>query len=66
MTRKNGELTGSLSDPTDKSSVIPMESVHGIDFSFTAQGFNENLAKVDQNNLKGKMMDMFDATAVRM
>ncbi|MFX0555407.1 ThuA domain-containing protein [Maribacter sp. CXY002] len=70
--RNGGKLTGELLDPEGKTPAIPMtaiqETTDGIDFSFTAQGFNVSvkLIKDDQNHLKGKMMDMFEATAVRI
>lgn len=72
INRNAGRLTGNLIDPEGKNPTVPMtdiqESPDGIEFSFTAQGFNVNikLSKADQNNLKGKMMDMFDAVAVRL
>lgn len=72
IVRKNGKLTGSLTDPTGKTPVNPIteikESDNGIELFFTAQGFNVNVVftKEDTNHLKGKMMRMFDATAVRV
>ncbi len=71
FSRKNGKLTGKLIDPEGKNQAISMSDIQDskdqLDFSFTSQGFNVTvkLFKDDQNHLKGKMMDMFDATAVR-
>ncbi len=70
--RNGGKLIGNLLDPEGKNPPIPMtdiqETPDGIDFSFTAQGFNVavNLFRDDQNHLNGKMMDMFEATAIRL
>lgn len=70
--RNGGKLVGNLIDPEGKNPPIPMTDIQekpdGIDFAFTAQGFNVNvkLVKVDKNHLKGKMMDMFEAIAVRL
>ncbi|MDO1512161.1 ThuA domain-containing protein [Maribacter confluentis] len=72
ISRKDGQLTGELKDSEGKTPAIPMtdiqETTNGINFSFTAQGFNVSvkLLKDDQNHLNGKMMDMFEATAVRI
>lgn len=72
LVRKGGALTGSLLDPEGKNPAIPItgiqESGDEIEISFKAQGFDVNvkLSKADENNLKGKMMGMFDATAVRI
>ncbi|GLU45178.1 hypothetical protein Musp01_28020 [Muricauda sp. NBRC 101325] len=66
-----GNLKGVIKDPSGTNPETPMNSVeetsNGITFSFTTQGFNINvvLEKEDQNNLSGKMMDMFVARAKR-
>jgi len=70
--RNGGKIVGNLIDPEGKNPPIPMTDIQdkpdGIDFAFTSQGFNVTvkLFKEDQNHLKGKMMDMFEATAVRL
>jgi hypothetical protein len=54
-----------------KNPTIPMvdikETSGSLEFTFTAQGFTVpvKLIKDDKDHLKGKMMDTFDAIAVR-
>jgi hypothetical protein len=73
FTRKDGKLEGELKDPTnDKSEAIPVtsvdESASKLTFGFTAQGYDltVELEKVDDDNLKGMMMNMFETKAVRV
>ena len=71
LARKGGDLVGNLIDPSGKNPAIEIsnveESSDQISVYFTAQGFNVNvvLEKVNENKLKGKMIGMFDATALR-
>lgn len=73
LTRKDGKLTGELTTPADTSGTkIPItkveETTNKIVIYFTAQGYDVNLeyTKVDDNNLKGTMMSMFEATGLRL
>ncbi len=72
FTRKDGKLEGELKDPTnDKAEAIPVtsidESASKLSFGFSAQGYDltVELEKVDDDNLKGMMMNMFETKAVR-
>jgi hypothetical protein len=73
LTRKDGKLSGDLIDPEDaEKKTIPISNVqeeaNKITISFSASGYDLNLPleKVDGDNLKGKLMDMFESTAVRV
>ncbi len=73
LVRKDGKLTGQLEDPTDSTKApIPItkidESADKLALAFTAQGFDVNLdlSKVDDDNLKGMLMNMFEAKAKRL
>ncbi|MCF2520061.1 hypothetical protein [Dyadobacter sp. CY351] len=74
LTRKDGKLTGELKDPTGKNpNALPisniMEEGNKMTIFFEAQGteVSLDLAKVDDDHLKGSVMNgMFDATAVRI
>ncbi|GAB3558256.1 hypothetical protein [Spirosoma fluminis] len=73
LVRKDGKLTGELADPTDASrEKIPLtsieESTDKLSMAFTAQGYDVTLelTKVDDDNLKGSLMNMFDAKAKRL
>jgi hypothetical protein len=73
FTRKDGKLEGEMkSTVDDKAEVIPITSVEeGTDkltFGFSAQGYDltVNLEKVDDDNLKGMMMNMFETKAKRI
>ena len=62
-----------MADPTDATKEkIPLtkieESSDKLSLYFTAQGYDVNvdLAKVDDDNLKGSLMNMFDAKAKRL
>lgn len=73
LVRKDGKLTGELKDPTDATKpanpiTAVVEKNGEIEISFSASGYDITLPlkKEDDNNLKGKIMDMFDAKAVRI
>lgn len=72
LVRKEGKLTGELKVvSTEKMDPIPatVEEAEGkITIFFSTQGYDVNIAlsKVDDNNLKGTLMDMFEAKAVRV
>lgn len=73
LVRKDGKLTGELKDPTDTSKpAIPITAIEekdgGIEISFSTSGYDITLplAKVDDDNLKGQLMNMFDAKAKRV
>lgn len=73
LVRKDGKLTGELVDGTGGGKpTIPIteieESEGKIAIAFTASGYDItlDLAKVDDDNLKGSMMSMFDAKAKRI
>lgn len=74
LIRKDGKLTGELADPTgiikenrpitrideSKSDIlIYFESSQGDEITL-------NLSKINQDNLKGALMDSYDATAKRI
>jgi hypothetical protein len=74
LVRKDGKLTGALADPTgaikenrpitrideSKSDIlIYFESSQGEEITL-------NLSKINQDNLKGSLMDNYDATAKRI
>ncbi|MGV3602499.1 hypothetical protein [Dyadobacter fermentans] len=73
LTRTDGKLTGQITNATDPSA--DKIAITGIDeaadkiiIGFTAQGYDVtlDLSKVDDDNLKGNMMNMFDASAKRV
>jgi hypothetical protein len=72
ITRKDGKLVGELKVANgDAKETIPatVEEAEGkITIYFTTQGYDVNieLSKVDNDNLKGSLMNMFDAKAVRV
>jgi hypothetical protein len=73
FTRVEGRLEGVIRDPTGQiKESITMTSVdEGTDkitFNFKAQGYDiaVDLEKVDDDNLKGMMMNMFESKATRM
>jgi len=73
LTRKDGKLGGSLKDPSGAMpEPIPISNVEEtkeqVTIFFSAQGYDVNilLNKVDQDNLKGSLMSMFDSTAKRI
>ncbi|GAB3806348.1 hypothetical protein GCM10028819_41540 [Spirosoma humi] len=73
LVRKDGKLTGEITTPADTTKgAIPITKIdEGTDklaLYFTAQGYDVNLdlTKVDDDNLKGSLMNMFDAKAKRL
>lgn len=72
LVRKEGKLTGNILDPEGKNPATPItdikESARQIEIFFMAQGFKVNvlLDKEDTNMLIGKMMGLFETTAVRL
>lgn len=73
FTRVDGKLTGELSDPADaqkeKTPITKIEEeATKITIYFSASGYDLNvpLEKVDDDNLKGQLMNMFETTAKRI
>lgn len=74
LTRKEGKLTGELKDPTGTNPAMPITKIeedagNKITIHFdTAQAgeIGLELAKVDDDHLKGQLMSMFESTAVRV
>lgn len=73
LVRKDGKLTGELATADPAQPKIPItgieESADKIVIAFSAQGYDIaiDLTKVDDNNLKGGMMNgMFEAKGVRV
>ena len=73
FTRVDGNLTGELSDPADaqkeKTPITKIEEEAAkITIYFSASGYDLNvpLEKVDDDNLKGQLMNMFETTAKRI
>lgn len=71
ITRESGDLHCVLiseesAEPIEVSEIT--ENVDKITLYFSAQGYDVNvtLNKVDENNLKGSLMGMFDAIATRI
>lgn len=69
---KDGTLTGSMIDPITKKDLFPLTKVEEeatkVTVYFTSEGYDVfmYLEKKDQDNVEGSMMEMFDATAVRI
>jgi len=72
LVRTDGKLTGQMSNPAEptaeKAPITVDENADLIDLAFNAQGYDVtiNLKKVDDDNLKGSLLGMFDATAKRV
>lgn len=72
LTREGGVLAGQLINMKDSTAgKIPVsvtEEGNRIIMGFSAQGYDVtiDLAKVDEDNLKGNLLNMFDATAKRL
>ncbi|MEY4988085.1 MAG: hypothetical protein RL567_1864 [Bacteroidota bacterium] len=73
LIRKDGALTGQLKIVGDDS--LPLVDISKVEDSsdkvviyFTIQGYDVNaeLTKVDDDNLKGSLMGMFEAKAARV
>jgi hypothetical protein len=71
LVRKDGKLTGKLK-PADGSDAIDItnieEETEKMTIFFSTQGYDVSveLSKVDNDNLKGSLMNMFDAKAIRI
>ncbi|WP_421826584.1 hypothetical protein [Larkinella sp.] len=72
LVRKDGKLTGQLINATDSTAKIPIttldEKGDNLSMAFTAQGYDVtiDLTKVDDDNLKGTLMNSFEAKAKRL
>ncbi|AXE21703.1 hypothetical protein DR864_23240 [Runella rosea] len=73
LVRKEGKLTGTIipktSDQKEEIKISNIEEADGkITLYFTIQDYDVNvlLEKVDDENLKGSMMNMFDVKAKRV
>ena len=73
LVRKDGKLTGELKDPTGTNPAAPItkieEEANRITIYFNTDQAGEipiELTKVDDDNLKGMLFNMFDATALRV
>ncbi|GAB3908798.1 hypothetical protein GCM10028803_45120 [Larkinella knui] len=73
LVRKDGKLTGQLVNAADSTAgKIPITSIEekgdNLSMAFTAQGYDVtiDLAKVDDDNLKGLLMNSFEAKAKRL
>jgi hypothetical protein len=71
FSRKDGKLIADMTDLEDPTKTKPMTQVEEepgkVTIFFSAAGYDLSIPfeKVDDDNLKGKMMDMFDCTAKR-
>ncbi len=70
---KDGKLVGEMTNPAEPTAAAnPLTSVEETNgqmtIFFSAQGYDLSIPfeKVDNDNLKGKLMDMFDCTAKRV
>jgi hypothetical protein len=73
LVRKEGKLTGELKDASDATKPAIditniVESADKIDIEFSTSGYDVSLSleKIDDDNLKGQLMGMFDAKAIRI
>ena len=74
LVRKDGKLTGELKDLSGTNPAMPITKVEEepgkkmtIYFDTAQAGeIGVELAKVDDDHLKGQLMSMFDSTAVRV
>ena len=73
FTRIDGKMTGELTDPVDTlKEKNPMTSIEEeatkINIFFSASGYDLNvpLEKIDDDNLKGMLMSMFEVKAKRI
>lgn len=73
LTRTDGKLTGQISNAADpgaeKIQITSVEeAADKIAIGFSSQGYDVviDLSKVDDDNLKGNLLNMFDATAKRL
>ncbi|GAB2539641.1 hypothetical protein [Spirosoma aerophilum] len=74
LVRKDGKLTGQLKDPTGTNPAMPITKIEEdpgkkltIYFDTAQAGeIGVELNKVDDDHLKGQLMNMFDSTALRV
>lgn len=73
ISRKDGKLVGEMTNPAEPATpanpLTSVEETNGqMTIFFSAQGYDLSIPfeKVDNDNLKGKLMDMFDCTAKRV
>ncbi|WP_394994101.1 hypothetical protein [Emticicia sp.] len=73
ISRKDGKLVGEMTNPVEPTTPTnPLTSVEEVDgkmtIFFSTSGYDLAIPfeKVDNDNLKGKLMDMFDVTAKRV
>ena len=72
LVREGGVLSGQLVNPTDSTAekipVTVTENGNKLSLAFSAQGYDVtiDLDKVDDDNLKGSLMNMFETTAKRI
>ncbi|GAB3883264.1 hypothetical protein [Spirosoma agri] len=73
LTRKDGKLTGELKDPTGTRPATPITKIEEtgdkltIHFDTSQAGeIPIELSKVDDDHLKGSLMNMFESTALRV
>ena len=71
LVRKDGKLTGQLTNAADGEKIAltdVREDGGNLGLAFTAQGHDVtlDLTKVDDDNLKGSLLNMFDAKAKRI
>lgn len=74
LIRKDGKLTGELKDPTGKRpEAVPItkieEEANKLTIHFDTSQAGEipiELTKVDDDHLKGSLMNMFESTAIRV
>lgn len=74
LVRKDGKLTGELKDPTGTRPAIPITKIEEdagkkLTIRFNTEQAGEidlALEKVDDDNLKGMLMNMLESTAVRV
>lgn len=71
--RKDGKLTGEMTNPAEPGSeATPLTNIEEVDgkmtIYFSASGYDLSIPfeKVDDDNLKGQMMGMFDCKAIRI
>ncbi|GAB3318399.1 hypothetical protein GCM10027299_09850 [Larkinella ripae] len=73
LVRKDGKLTGQLTNAADPNAEkIPVTAIEEngdkLGLSFVAQGYDVtiDLTKVDNDNLKGTLMNSYETTAKRL
>lgn len=73
LSRKDGKLVGEMTNPAEPTAAAnPITNIEEVDgkltLFFSASGYDLSIPfeKIDNDNLKGKLMDMFDCTAKRI